>query len=123
MAHSLGDFEAIKDRQLELGLKMIACVRLVLRDVNIASTTALQALGADGRERGLKAGANILMPNLTDTRFRRGYQLYDGKPGLDEGSVESTRALQRSVEAIGETIGYHQLGTSPHYRRRTSEDR
>lgn len=119
MADSLGDFEAIKERQLELGLKMIACVRLALRDVNIASTTALQALGPVGRERGLKAGANILMPNLTDTRFRRGYQLYDGKPGLDEGSEESTQALQRSVEAIGETIGYHQLGTSPHYQRRT----
>jgi biotin synthase len=66
----------------------------------------------------LRAGANILMPNLTDTRFRRGYQLYDGKPGLDEGSEESTRALERSVAAIGESIGYHQLGTSPHYRRR-----
>jgi len=122
MADSLGDFEAIKDQQLELGLKMIACVRLALRDVNIASTTALQALGSVGRERGLKAGANILMPNLTDTRFRRGYQLYDGKPGLDEGSEESTQALQRSVEAIGETIGYHQLGTSPHFTRRTGGD-
>ncbi len=120
MADSLGDFEQIKDRQLELGLKMIACVRLALRDVNIASTTALQALGPRGRERGLLAGANILMPNVTDTRFRRGYQLYDGKPGLDEGSEASCRALERSVEAVGETIGYHRRGTSPHYRRRKS---
>jgi biotin synthase len=120
MADSLGDFALVKERQLELGLKMIACARLVLRDVNIASTTALQALGEQGRERGLLAGANILMPNVTDTRFRRGYQLYDGKPGLDEGSQESCRALARSVAAVGETIGYHQRGTSPHYRRRTS---
>ena len=120
MADSLGDFDAIRERQLELGLKMIACVRLALRDVNIASTTALQALGRRGRERGLLAGANILMPNVTDTRFRRGYQLYDGKPGLDEGSQESCRALERSVAAVGEAIGYHRRGTSPHYRRRTA---
>ena len=100
---------------------MIACVRLVLRDVNIAATTALQALAPDGRERGLLAGANVLMPNLTDVRFRRGYQLYRDKPGLDEGSQESTRALERSVAAVGERIGYHQLGTSPHYLRRTAD--
>jgi biotin synthase len=120
MGDSLGDFAAIAGDQLELGLKMIACVRLALRDVNIASTTALQALAPDGRERGLLAGANILMPNLTHTRFRRGYQLYEGKPGLDEGSEESTRALERAVAAIGETVGYHRQGTSPHFRRRTA---
>ena len=52
-------------RQLEIGLKMIAVTRLALRDVNIASTTALQALAPDGRERGLLAGANVVMPNVT----------------------------------------------------------
>lgn len=118
MADSLGDFDAVKELQLESGLKMIACVRLALKDVNIASTTALQALGKEGRQRGLRAGANILMPNVTDTRFRRGYQLYDGKPGLDESSVESCRALERLVAAVGEEIGYHRLGTSPHYLNR-----
>lgn len=123
LAGSLGAEADYRPRQLDLGLRMIACARLVLRDVNIASTTALQALHPQGRERGLQAGANVLMPNLTDVRHRRGYQLYDGKPGLDEGSEESLRALERSVTAVGEAIGYGHQGTSPHYRRRRARDR
>lgn len=120
LAGSLGPEEDYRPRQLDLSLRMIACARLVLRDVNIASTTALQALHPQGRERGLRAGANVLMPNLTHVRHRRGYQLYDGKPGLDEGSEESLRALERSVAAVGEAIGYGHPGTSPHYRRRVA---
>lgn len=104
---------------LETGLKMIAVIRIALRDVNIASTTALQALGAKGRELGLLAGANIIMPNITDTSFRRGYQLYEGKPGLDENALTSREALERSILSIGETIGYGEWGDSHHYGNRT----
>lgn len=118
LADSLGDFAARQARQLELGLQMIACVRLVLPDVNIAASTALQALAPDGRERGLLAGANVVMPNVTDPRFRAGYQLYDGKPGLDENAEQSRRALERSVAAIGERIGYRERGDSRRFLRR-----
>lgn len=103
---------------LEMGLKMIAACRIALKDVNIASTTALQALDGHGRELGLKAGANIIMPNITDTRFRRGYQLYEGKPGLDENALSSRIALEKSILSIGETIGYDEWGDSRHFRKR-----
>jgi biotin synthase len=93
------------ETQLELGLKMIAVTRLVLRDVNIAATTALQALNPVGREMGLQAGANIIMPNLTDTQYRESYQLYEGKPCMDEDSSMCRGCLQRRVAGIGETIG------------------
>ena len=63
--------------------------------------------------RAFCAGANILMPNVTATRYRRGYQLYDGKPGLDESTEISCLALERSVTAVGESIGYRRRGTSP----------
>ena len=62
-------------RRFQLGLNMIAVVRLVLRDVNIAATTALQALRpADGRELGLLAGANVIMPNVGAVEHRKDYQ-------------------------------------------------
>jgi len=106
------------EEQLNMGLKMIAVTRLVLRDVNIAATTALQALNPTGREMGLQAGANIIMPNLTDTSYRKGYQLYEGKPCLDENSTMCRGCLKNRVASIGETIGLDQWGDSPHFIRR-----
>lgn len=105
-------------RQLALGIKMIAVTRLVLRDVNIAATTALQALHSQGREIGLRAGANIIMPNITDTQYRSAYQLYEGKPCLDENSGMCRECLGHRIEGIGEAIGYGQWGDSPHFLKR-----
>ena len=106
---------------LEKGLRMIACTRLLLKDVNIASTTALQALSDDGRERGLLAGANVIMPNVTDTSYRRGYQLYANKPSLDENSQQSCDGLTRRIASIGEEILWDQHGDSHHYFERTAQ--
>lgn len=102
------------EQQLLLGLKMIAVTRLYLHDVNIASTTALQALAPDGRERGLLAGANVIMPNATAVGYRAGYQLYANKPNLDENAEETMAALEASVKSIGETLRLNELGDSPH---------
>jgi len=110
-----------EEEQLNMGLKMIAVTRLVLRDINIAATTALQALHATGREMGLKAGANVIMPNLTDTSYRKGYQLYEGKPCLDENSTMCQGCLESRIASIGETIGLDQWGDSPHFIKRTKK--
>jgi biotin synthase len=117
LAHLIPQYDPI--RALDAGLKMIATTRIALKDVNIASTTALQALQPAGRELGLLAGANIIMPNITDTSYRRGYQLYEGKPGLDENALSSRTALEESIISIGETIGYGEWGDSRHFRTNT----
>jgi len=110
------------DTAIEMGLKMIAVCRIFLQDVNIASTTALQALKDDGRELGLLAGANILMPNITDTSFRDKYQLYEGKPCMDENASLCRGGLERRIQSIGETIAYNEWGDSAHYRNRVSQN-
>ena len=86
---------ASDDRQklLELGLKMIALTRLHLWDVNIVAATALEALDPErGRERGIAAGANVVMPVLTPESSRRSYDLYPGKSeatfNLDLGHLD-----------------------------------
>ncbi len=116
MAENAGDFDT--ERQLVRALNMIAVTRLVMPDINIAATTALQALDPRGRERGLQAGANIIMPNVTDTRFRPAYQLYDNKPCLDENADMCRGCLAGRIAGIGETIGYNAWGDSPRFGRR-----
>jgi biotin synthase len=117
------DFDAIKDKQLELGLKMIAVARILLKDINIASTTALQALHPLGREQGLQAGANIVMPNITDTKYRASYKLYDGKPCMDELGEKCKECMGCRVASIGEEVGYNEHGDSPHFMKKKKDEK
>ncbi|MEI6892214.1 MAG: [FeFe] hydrogenase H-cluster radical SAM maturase HydE [Pontiella sp.] len=110
-----------KSQALLLGLKMIAVTRMVLRDINIAAATALQALEYTGREQGLKCGANVIMPNLTETEFRPKYQLYDNKPCIDENSAMCRGCLSGRIKGIGEEIGFNERGDSKHYQKRTAK--
>ncbi len=107
-----------KEQLMQLSLNMIAVTRLALKDVNIASTTALQALYPDGRERGLTYGANVTMPNLTPKEVRKGYQLYQGKPCLDETKTECRGCLLNRVKSTGRMVGFDLWGDSPHARAR-----
>ena len=69
-----------REELLALGLKMIALTRLYLWNVNIVAATALEALDPEnGRARGIDAGANVVMPNLTPAKYRVEYDLYPGK--------------------------------------------
>lgn len=104
--------------RLDLSLKMIAATRIALKDVNIASTTALQAIHDQGREMGILVGANVVMPNITPARYRRDYQLYDNKPCLDEYPSQCSVCIENRIKQIGETVGYHERGDSPHFFRR-----
>lgn len=112
--------ELPNEERLRQGLCMIAATRLFLHDVNIAASTALQALAPDGRERGVLFGANVIMPNVTDTAYRRKYQLYAGKPCLDENAAQCRGCLERRLAAIGERVAYNERQDSPHYAKRVS---
>ena len=118
LAIRMPDFEKIKNEQFRLGLKMIAVTRIVLKDVNIASTTALQALNPEGREMGLKAGGNVIMPNITPVKYRRDYQLYEDKPCLDENASLCRGCLEKRIASIGEKIGYGEWGDPKHFSAR-----
>jgi biotin synthase len=122
MGDAANDPETIQ-RRFDWSLRMIAVTRLVLKDVNIASTTALQALDpANGREKGLLAGANVIMPNVGDVEYRKDYQLYNGKPALDENGEAIRKQLLDSLRKIGETPRWNSSGDPIHFIKRTGGD-
>ena len=86
---------------LALTLTMLALTRILLPCATIPATTALGTLADGGRELGLIAGANVIMPNLTPTDFRANYLLYDGKIGIDSAVDDGLRRIVRSVENSG----------------------
>jgi len=106
-----------KQERFDLALKMIATLRLLMPDINIAAATALQAIDPAGREKALTIGANILMPNLTPCDYRKEYQLYENKPCLDEDAELCRNCLEARIELTGCEIGYGEWGDSKHFGR------
>ncbi len=104
--------------RFNLSLRMISVLRLLMPFINIASTTALQSIFPMGREKGLKCGANILMPNLTPGKYRGSYLLYENKACIDEDADECLDCLDKRVQMVGEKIDYENFGDSKHYFNR-----
>ena len=86
---------------LELTLFMLGLLRLLLPRVLLPATTALGTISLDGREQGVLAGANVVMPNLSPTSVRAKYLLYDNKIAVDAEAAEGRELLERQMAAIG----------------------
>ncbi|NQU51743.1 MAG: [FeFe] hydrogenase H-cluster radical SAM maturase HydE [Bacteroidetes bacterium] len=109
-----------KTERFNLTLRMIAVLRIMMKDINIAASTALQAIDNEGRVKGLKAGANVIMPNLTPSAYIEDYFLYDNKPCLHENIGKYFKLLESSIHDAGDTIAYKKWGDSKHFFTRTS---
>jgi biotin synthase len=82
-------------------LHLLAILRLTFPQVLLPATTALGTIHPLGRELGVKAGANVIMPNLSPTNVRKDYMLYDGKICTGEEAAECHRCIERRMESIG----------------------
>lgn len=104
----IGPFIAQKDSPfatyasgtLEQTLLMLSLLRLTLPKVLLPSTTALGTIHPEGREFGILAGANVVMPNLSPLSVREKYQLYDNKICTGEESAQSLSSLKKRMDAI-----------------------
>ena len=106
--------------RFDLSLKMIAVLRILMRDINIAAATALQSIDPLGREKAVKVGANIIMPNITPGKFRNDYALYENKPCADEEPEECTSCLDARIQLAEEEIGYNEWGDSKHFHKKVT---
>ena len=111
------DLLPLKER-FDLTLKMIAIIRIMMKDINIVAATALQAIDPVGREKAIKIGANIIMPNITPGRYRDSYKLYDNKPCTDESAEDCQSCLEARVSLADSEIVYGEWGDSQHYDKR-----
>ena len=101
LPHKDTPFRAEKPGSVELTLFVLALCRLMLPGVLLPATTALGTAEADGRVRGVLAGCNVIMPNLSPASVRKKYMLYDNKAGSDLTAEEGIALLRRQMEAIG----------------------
>lgn len=111
------ELKSLDERYL-LALKMVACLRILMRDVNIASVTALQAIKPEGREMAIKAGANVIMPNITPGVWRNVYKLYENKPTTSQNDEDNLSYLLERIAAVGYSVQLGSWGDSLHFKSR-----
>lgn len=85
----------------EMTLRLLAIIRLMLPNVLLPATTALGTIQGDGRQQGMRFGANVVMPNLSPASARQKYALYNGKLSSGEEAAESVALLKQSMAAVG----------------------
>jgi len=106
--------------RFNLTLRMIAIIRIIMKDINIVASTAMQTIDPAGREKAISCGANVVMPNLTPSRYRAGYQIYEGKPGYREVNESNVSGLNLDL-IPGMAVGLGTWGDTPHYGRRLTK--
>ena len=106
-----GDFWNLSNEELlQLSIDMVARLRILMPHINIAATTALQVLHPDGREMALMAGANVIMPNMTETSLRGNYSLYEGKQGVADDAASTRDKLLDNLTKLNIPVGWDKRG-------------
>ena len=102
--HVQTPFSKFNNGSLDLTLRLIAILRIMFPYALIPATTALGTIHPQGREMGLKAGANVVMPNLSPVGVRKLYELYENKICTGEEAAQCRECLQRRVRSAGYNI-------------------
>lgn len=106
-----GDFWNLSNAELlDLCIDMVARLRILMPHINIAATTALQVLHPDGREMALLSGANVIMPNMTESSLRGNYSLYEGKQGVADDAASTRDKLLENLGRLGIPVGWNSRG-------------
>ena len=87
-----------------LALKVMALTRILLKDINIPATTAMETLNSNGRIIALQSGANVVMPNVTTTEYRAKYEIYPNKICINENPDKCKGCISAKIQSIGRTV-------------------
>ncbi len=95
-----------------VSLRMIAVMRLIMNDINIVASTAMETMRKDGRMRAIEAGANIIMPNINPVEHRKKYTLYNKIPSYELDSVDKIMKSCLDTIPVGYELGLEEKGNS-----------
>lgn len=87
-----------------LALKVMALTRILLKDINIPATTAMETLNPNGRIIALQSGANVVMPNVTTTEYRAKYEIYPNKICINENPDRCKGCISAKIQSIGRSV-------------------
>ncbi len=87
-----------------LALKVMAIVRIMLKNINIPATTAMETLNPNGRLIALQSGANVVMPNVTSTEYRAKYEIYPDKICINDQPSKCRNCIETKIKSIGREI-------------------
>ena len=107
--------------RLDLSLRMIALLRIMMKDINIAASTALNALDPYGRVKAIASGANVFMPNITPAMQACNYMLYEGKPIFSDMAENALGEFEDNISDLGFYVNYKAWGDSKHFYNRTEK--
>ena len=96
------DFE--KNEKFEKALRVMALVRIIMKNINIPATTAMETINPNGRIIALKSGANVVMPNITEGDYRKKYEIYPGKICLNDTPSHCRGCIEGKIKSIGRYI-------------------
>lgn len=97
-------YRELEPENFDMALKMMAITRLILPDINIPATTAMETIDKNGRIKALQAGANVVMPNITTTEYRAKYEIYPGKICLNDSPDKCRGCIEGKIQSIGRYI-------------------
>ncbi len=104
IAHPQTPLKNCANGDLTLSLKVMALTRIMLKNINIPATTAMETLNPDGRLIALQSGANVIMPNVTDVNYCEKYDIYPNKAHLDDDILHSRKIVEDKLKTIGRTV-------------------
>lgn len=104
LTHSETPFKDFPNGNLELTVRLLGILRLMFPYILLPATTALGTLHPKGREMGFKAGANVVMPNLSPVSVRKLYELYENKICTGDEAAHCRGCLENRVKSVGYQI-------------------
>lgn len=104
IAHPHTPLKDMPNGDFTLALKIMALTRILLKNINIPATTAMETLNPNGRIIALQSGANVVMPNVTTTEYRAKYEIYPNKICINENPSQCFNCIGGKIRSIGRTI-------------------